>query len=291
MQNWTDWGSRYLQSGNYTLDKAINSVVILVVLLGIYALINRILSKRITNPSTTYSWRTGTQYVLFFLGAYLIGRLWIQGVSTIFTVLGLIGAALTISQKELLLNLSAWGAILWRNLFTLGDRIEIGSYHGDVIGKGPLFFTLMEVGNWAQSDQITGRLVKVPNGLVWNHPLANYTRSFPYIWNEIPFLITPDSDWRKAKTVLASIGLKHSKATKEKAQRYRSRNKDEVIEILSLEPTVFVHPVSEAPSGIRLVLRYLCMPNSRSESESTIKEDFLVTIENEASINIRYHHS
>ena len=66
-------------------------------------------------------------------------------------------------------------------------------------------FTLMEIGNWVDADQSTGRIVHVPNGSVFVTPLANYAKGFQYIWNEIPVLVTFESDWRRAKEILEGI--------------------------------------------------------------------------------------
>lgn len=38
---------------------------------------------------------------------------------------------------------------------------------------------------WVNSRQYTGRLVTVTNGAIFNEPVYNYTRDFPYLWEEI----------------------------------------------------------------------------------------------------------
>ena len=65
--------------------------------------------------------------------------------------------------------------------------------------------TLMEIGNWVDADDHTGRLIHVPNGLIFSATLANYGKGFKYIWNEMPVLVTFESDWRKAKKILVKI--------------------------------------------------------------------------------------
>ena len=60
-------------------------------------------------------------------------------------------------------------------------------------------FSLMEIGNWVDAEQSTGRVIHVPNGKIFSEPLANYTDGFQYIWNEIPVLVTFESDWKKSQ--------------------------------------------------------------------------------------------
>ncbi len=81
----------------------------------------------------------------------------------------------------------------------MGDRIQVGNFAGDVIDLRIFQFTLMEIGNWVDADQSTGRVIHIPNGKVFTEMLANYSKGFHYIWNEIPFLVTFESNWKKQK--------------------------------------------------------------------------------------------
>ena len=59
--------------------------------------------------------------------------------------------------------------------------------------------------NWVDADQTTGRVIHIPNGKIYTQPLANYHAGFSYIWNEIPVLVTFESNWQKAKSILLEI--------------------------------------------------------------------------------------
>ena len=61
-------------------------------------------------------------------------------------------------------------------------------------------FTLLEIGNWVDADQTTGRVVHVPNGKIFTEPLVNYNQGLEYIWNEVSVTVTFESNWRKAKS-------------------------------------------------------------------------------------------
>ncbi|MFZ0483677.1 MAG: mechanosensitive ion channel domain-containing protein [Desulfobacterales bacterium] len=98
-----------------------------------------------------------------------------------------------------------WFFIMSRKPFKVGDRIEIDQITGDVIDIRIFQFSVVEVGNWIDADQSTGRIVQVPNSKVLREALANYQIGFEYIWHEIPVLITFESDWKKAKGLLQKI--------------------------------------------------------------------------------------
>jgi small-conductance mechanosensitive channel len=144
-------------------------------------------------------------YVAFALGVLVIVPLWFEGVKSASTFLGLLSAGLAIALRDPVVNLAGWAFILWRRPFEVGDRIQIGTHAGDVIDQRIFQFTLMEIGNWVGADQSTGRVVHIPNGKVFTEMLANYSKGFQYIWDEIPVLITFESNWEKAKGILEGI--------------------------------------------------------------------------------------
>lgn len=59
-------------------------------------------------------------------------------------------------------------------MWQIGDRIEVGGLKGDVVDVRLFRFTLLEVGgHMVDADPSTGRLVHVPNGIVFTQPIAN----------------------------------------------------------------------------------------------------------------------
>ncbi len=43
---------------------------------------------------------------------------------------------------------------------------------------------------WVKSRQFTGRIVTVTNDKIFEEPVYNYTRDFPYVWEEISIPIS-----------------------------------------------------------------------------------------------------
>lgn len=137
----------------------------------------------------------------------VIIELWSGSFVSFSTYLGLLSAGLAIALKDLVINIAAWGFILTRRPFEVGDRIEIGQISGDVIDQRIFQFTLMEIGNWVKGDQSTGRIIHIPNQQVFTMPLANYNKGFQYIWNELNIVVTFESNWEKAKKLLMKLLL------------------------------------------------------------------------------------
>ncbi len=134
-------------------------------------------------------------------------------------------------------------------------------------------FSLMEIGNWVDSDQSTGRVIHVPNGKIFNEVLANYSQGFEYIWNEIPVLVTFESDWRKAKQILSEIAQRHgTHLSGSAANKLREAAKKFMIFYSKLTPVVYT---TVKDCGVMLTIRYLCEPRKRRGSEQDIWEDIL----------------
>jgi small-conductance mechanosensitive channel len=134
-------------------------------------------------------------------------------------------------------------------------------------------FTLLEIGNWVDADQSTGRVVHIPNGRVFSQSIANYTRGFQYIWNEIPVLVTFESDWEKAKRILTEIAEKHSASHTDAArQQLRQAARKFMIFYSKLTATVYT---SVEDSGVLLTIRYLCEARQRRGSGQAIWEEIL----------------
>ncbi len=266
--------------------RLLNTLALLVGLWLLRRLGLALLYRRVKDPWARYRWRKGTTYVAVVLGALLVGRVWIGGVGALATYLGLLTAGLAIALKDLVANLAGWGFIIWRRPFDVGDRIQIGPHAGDVIDIGVFQFTLNEIGVWVQADQSTGRLIHIPNGRVLAEPIANYYQGFPYLWHEIPVLVTFESNWRKAKQILTRIAARHAEhLTAEAERRLLEASRKFLIAYTKLTPIVYTKVVDD---GVRLTIRYLVEPRRRRGTEQAIWEDVLDEFGREPDIDLAY---
>ncbi|RKY95964.1 MAG: mechanosensitive ion channel family protein, partial [Candidatus Hydrothermota bacterium] len=157
---------------------------------------------------------------------------------------------------------------------------------GDVIDIRIFEFSILEIGNWVNADQSTGRVIHVPNGLVMKQTLANYSQGLQYIWNEVPVLITFESDWKKAKEILFRIAEKHAlHLSKAAEKRLKEAARKYMIYYTKLTPTVYT---SVEDSGVLLTLRYLCEPRKRRDTEQAIWEDVLTEFSKCDDIDFAY---
>jgi len=266
--------------------KIIATIIAFILFFVIKKLILRIVYNTTENVKTRYQWHKITSYISFSLISIIIANIWLEGIESIATYLGLVSAGIAIALKEPLTNLTGWLYIIWRSPFDVGDRIQLGHETGDVIDTNLFNFTLMEIGNWVDADDHTGRLIHVPNGLIFTATLANYGKGFKYIWNEMPVLVTFESDWRKAKNILLKIVHENSIIqTKSAEKKFKEAKKVFMLKKPDLEPTVIT---KVEDSGVELTLRYLCRPDMRRETEHKIWEDILDEFDKYDNIDFAY---
>ena len=168
----------------------------------------------------------------------------------------------------------------------LGERIQIGDIAGDVIDQSAFEISLLEIGNWVDADQSTGRIVHVPNGKVFTHHLANYDKGFKYVWNEIRVVVTFESDWQKAKQILLEIvnnRSEHITATIERQIKQAARKF--MIYYKNLTPIVYTDVKDH---GVQLTIRHLCETRKRRGYTESMWEDILIEFAKHKDIDLAY---
>jgi small-conductance mechanosensitive channel len=253
--------------------KILYSLLIFVVLGITRFVILKIVWRLTEDPKSRYTWKRSVSFTVGILTMILIGSVWIRAIGQLGAFLGLLTAGVAIALKDPLTNIAGWIFILARQPFNLGDRIQIGEQAGDVIDIRLFQFTLLEIGNWVNADQSTGRIIHIPNGSIFTQPQSNYSAGFKFIWNELPVLVTFESNWPLAKEILNKIIKEHAESLSMDAEKkIIEASKKYMIFYQYLTPTVYT---SLEESGVKLTMRYICEPRKRRTSEHEIWEDIL----------------
>ncbi len=225
--------------------------------------------------------------VYFSVGLFLIcaGRKLLPHLN-LSVVLGIASAGIALALQEALLCIAGWLFILIKKPYDLGDRIEINNVKGDVIDIRTFQTTLLEIGNWVEAEQSTGRIVHIPNSFVFKHSCYNYTRGFEFIWNEISVVVTFDSNWEKAKQILLELGNRWAQDRESiVAEKVRRMADNYMIHFNKFTPIVYTSIVD---SGIKLTLRYMIEAKQRRSTTSHIYEELLDKISQESDISLAY---
>jgi hypothetical protein len=101
---------------------------------------------------------------------------------------GLIGLALSWALQTPIESFTGWFLNSLRGYYRVGDRIEVGDVFGDVYRIDVLTTTVWEAGGPGKAvagAQPTGAMITFPNWEVLRSNVVNYSREFPYVWDEL----------------------------------------------------------------------------------------------------------
>lgn len=267
-------------------EKILATIIVLLILALIRRIVLHFVFKQYEDVKIRYKWRKTTIYISSLFASLFLIKIWFEAFGDIATFLGLLSAGLAIALKDPLVNLAGWIFIMLRKPFVVGDRIEISDVAGDVIDIRIFQFTVMEIGNWVDADQSTGRMIHIPNGKIFTDFQANYSTGFNYIWNELGVLVTFESDWKKAKDILLKIVQNRAEhLTTDVQKKIKETSRRFMIFYTVLTPIVYT---SVKDSGVMLTMRYLCDVRKRRSTEEVIWEDILEEFAKYNNISFAY---
>jgi len=179
--------------------------------------------------------------------------IWFDDAGRIATAAGLVTAGVAVALQRVITSFAAYLIILRGRVYTVGDRITMGGVRGDVVAVGFMQTTVMEMGEppsvlagaepavWVQSRQYTGRLVRISNDKIFDSPVYNYTREFPYLWEEMHLPIRYQDDRAKVEQILLDAARRHTQRFMAPATEALGdlRRRFTLPEDASLEPTVY----------------------------------------------------
>ena len=165
--------------------------------------------------------RQGIQLVTALIEIIGILSIWFDNPGRLATFLGLFTAGLAFALQKVVTALAAYFVLLRGKTFNVGDRIRMGGVRGDVINLGFIQTTIMEMGEpppvqneepavWVQARQYTGRVVTVTNDKIFDEPVYNYSRDFPYIWEEMRVGVPYTADRARAEQILLEVARRHT---------------------------------------------------------------------------------
>jgi len=246
----------------------------------------RVVRRRIDDTEIWYRTQKATSYGGTFIVLLVVTFVWFQ-VSNIGAWIGVVSAGIAIALADILRNFAGWGYILLRRPFKIGDRVEIGGQAGDVVDVRSQRFSILEIKGWVDADQSTGRIIQIPNGLLFSQPLANYTEGFPYIWHEVPMLVTFESDWKRAEAMMNEALAEHapSMASEEARKAIREAATEYRIRYTHLTPTTYV---AVRDSGVVITGRAIIPVRSRRHVDTTIWRSLLEKLDAEPAVELAY---
>ncbi|MCS7204273.1 MAG: mechanosensitive ion channel family protein [Leptospiraceae bacterium] len=271
----------------FILDLSLNFVYVLVIIsffLIIRKYVLNLIKKKTQDPKQQREYKIYVDYTFLFLVILFSLPIFLPTLKELITFIGIFGAGILLVFKEIFLGISAFFYIILRKPFKIGDRIRIHDYYGDVIDIRLVDFTMLQLYPQNLGGQSSGRIVSIPNSLIYSYPLVNFSKEFSFNWLEIKIPLTIDSDWKKAETLSLEIVNEIVKTPSEDDERILMSHKEYSIYFTKLTPKVFVEFTR---GSILLSVRFLCEPKIQRNIQDLFWREFLKKIQDEKTIKLK----
>jgi small-conductance mechanosensitive channel len=247
-------------------------------------LLEEIVAKRIRDQKSRYTFRKTTQLLFIVTAFVIILRIWIVNPQALLVAYGLVAAGVAISLQDVFKNFAGALAILMTNIYRVGDRIEINSKFGDVIDIGLFYTTMLEIKEWVDGDQATGRITLLPNGQVLTFAVNNYTKDHRFIWDELAIPITYNSNWKGAIESIEAIIENETKDTTKRVEKEISHLEEKYyLSKRNIDPKTYITPTD---NWIMLRTRYVVDTKDRRIVQNDLFKLVLEQIQKSPDINI-----
>jgi len=263
----------YFIEYNTTLIKAMYSVVIMLIAYIISIFIDNVIKKEIKETRERYSIRKATSTIISILVFGAILGVWFQETTTLVVAFGLLSAGIAIALQDLLRNVAGGLIIFITKPFSAGDRIQVDNDMGDVIDIKIFYTTIMEIKEWVDGDQYSGRIFQIPNSFVLNKTVKNYTRDFSFIWDEVTIMLTYESDYKKAQEIIKRIAHDITQSYEENAKiELENLGEKYFINQADVDETIYTKITD---NWIDLHVRYVVDPRKRRIVRHLLSEKIL----------------
>ena len=141
---------------------------------------------------------------------------------------------------------------------------------GDVIDVDSIYTTMMEIGEWVSSDNYSGRIIKLSNAFVFKGPIYNYSKDFPFIWDEFDLPIRYGSDVEMAKAIIIKVATENlSEYVANSITKWKDVVERYYIEDAKVEPTL---AITMTDNWIQFNLRYIVDYKKRRLTKHILNE-------------------
>jgi len=257
-------------------------------------LVHRVVRGR-SNEQTQFWVRQGLNLATALLILIVLLSIWFDDPTRLATAAGLVTAGLAFALQRVVTALAGYFVILRGKNFSVGDRITMGGVRGDVVALGFIQTTIMEMGQppsvqgadpavWVRSRQYTGRVVTVSNDKIFDEPIYNYTRDFPYLWEEMVIPITYTADRQRAEAIMLAAVQHHTESVEAlgRAALDQMQRRYFVHAVTDLSPRVYYRITD---NWLELSVRFITTEHGVREVKDAISRDMLAALD-EAGIGI-----
>lgn len=285
------FGVKLVGATTENLKKLLFSIVFVLAVLLAAKLLRTLTNIIFSRPERARAQFWSRQIVnLVFAIVLIFGvtSIWFDDPTRLSTAFGLVTAGLAFALQRVITALAGYIVILRGKTFNVGDRIVMGGVRGDVIALDFTKTTIMEMGQppavqsadpamWVASRQYTGRVVTVSNAQIFEEPVYNYTRDFPFLWEEMRIPIPYGFDRERAEQILLSAAQKHTVKVQELSEAQLNEMKRRYfMRSAEIHPRVYVRLTD---NWVEMTIRLIVPDHGTREIKDAMSREILAELE------------
>jgi small-conductance mechanosensitive channel len=231
-----------------------------------------------------------TILILILAGGILIMPFYNPSLAVYMTI---IAVGMSLALQKYLASFVGHFVIRGSGIFNIGDRIRIGTIKGDVKHIGLFHIIVDEVGDDDKmGGELTGKIICVPNLIVLDQPVQNYSRDFSvddemitcgYIFDQIRIPLKPESDVQKAVAILEELLWAENSEFIKEASKIFVKGLPNFLHEMEKGPKVSVHFDKER---VWITGRFITPIRSKNELKTKIGLDFIGRIKGDSNIKV-----
>jgi hypothetical protein len=262
---YTQWSALVTaQSQTLLHGLLLNALIVIAVLIG-GLLLDGWLERLLNNPKLdrrqVETLRSITRVSLRVIAVIII-LLIAVGLPTQFgTMIGIVGAGLTVALKDFIVAFFGWLMLMGRNGIRLGDWVEINGVSGEVTELGMFHTVLLETGNWSDSGHPTGRRVTFTNSFAIEGHYFNFSTSGQWLWDELQVVVPAGRDpYPIVEALTKHVVDATADSARQAEQEWQRAVPAQRGKVFSGTPGINVKPVV---GGVEIAIRYITRANER----------------------------
>jgi MscS family membrane protein len=169
------------------------------------------------------------KYVVWFIALMLVLATFKIDITPFLAGAGIAGLALALAAQDIISNFFGGAIITVDKPFTVGDRVKVDNYYGDVISIGPRSTRLRTLDN---------QIVTIPNNKITTNVITNFSQPDVTLRITIPVSVAYGTDVKKVKQILLEI----------------ARDATEHSEYLAIDPAPKVFFTEFGDSSLKFIL-------------------------------------
>jgi small-conductance mechanosensitive channel len=259
------WNEVVASQATTVLHAGLSSVAIVIIILLALVFIDqwleRLVGRAKLDRRQVETLRSVARVSLQILSILVILLVLIGMPTQLGTMLGIVGAGLTVALKDFIVAFIGWLVLMGKNGMRLGDWVEINGVSGEVTELGMFHTVLLETGNWTDAGHPTGRRVTFTNSFAISGHYFNFSTSGQWLWDEVLVVVPLDRDANPiAETLYKEVVEATADSSKQAEQEWKNNSPSRRGAQITATPGLSIRP---AAGGVEVAVRYVTRASER----------------------------